>query len=77
MQIPLVAGQKSRLAYLLLAFFLGHMGIHDFYAGYVGRGIAQLLITVCSFGLLFWVSWLWAIIEMIVVTKDAKGVPFK
>ena len=69
---------KSRIVYILLAFFLGGLGIHNFYAGYTGRGIVQLLITI----LLAWLIipaiavCIWVIIEMIVVTKDASGVPF-
>lgn len=76
-QVYYPADQKSRVAYLLIAFFFGEFGFHDFYAGYIGRGIAQLLITVLSLGLLFWVSWIWAVVEMITVQKDAKGIPFK
>lgn len=67
---------KSRLAYILLAIFLGTLGIHNFYAGYTGKAIAQLLISVLSLGMLSLVSWIWAIVELCVVTKDAKGVPF-
>lgn len=73
----LLANQKSRAAYVIIGFLLGEFGIHNFYAGYTGRGIAQLLITILSFGLLFWVSWIWAVVEMLTVEKDAKGVPFK
>jgi TM2 domain-containing membrane protein YozV len=69
---------KSRLAYILLALFLGCLGIHNFYAGYAGRGIAQLLISL-------FLGWLivplaavviWIIIEICTVTRDAQGVPF-
>ena len=68
----------SRVGYILLALFLGVLGIHNFYAGYSGKGIAQLLITL----LLGWLilPWLaviiWNIIEICTVTKDAQGVPF-
>ena len=65
------------MAYILLAIFLGEIGVHNFYAGYVGRGVAQLLITILSFGLLFWVSWIWAIVELCVVSEDGNGVPFE
>ena len=34
---------KSRLAALLLCFFLGALGIHRFYAGKIGTGILWLL----------------------------------
>ena len=73
----LPANQKSRAAYVIIGFLFGEFGIHDFYVGYTGRGIAQLLITILSFGLLFWVSWIWAVVEMLTVEKDAKGIPFK
>lgn len=66
--------QKSRLAYILLGIFLGSLGIHNFYAGYTTRGVIQLLITVVSCGTLSVVSWIWAIIDIVTVTKDANGV---
>ena len=68
--------KKSRVAYIVLAIFLGELGIHNFYAGYAGRGVAQLLITILSFGLLFWISWIWALVELCVMTNDGRGVPF-
>ena len=68
--------QKSRLAYILLGLFLGGLGIHNFYAGYTGKGIAQLLITILSGGFLALVVWIWVIIEICTVTKDAQGVDF-
>lgn len=71
---------KSRVAYILLGVFLGTLGIHNFYAGHNGKGIAQLLITLfgsCVFfvGPLF--SAVWALIEIIVVDKDANGIRMK
>jgi TM2 domain-containing membrane protein YozV len=68
---------KSRLAYILLALFLGGLGIHNFYAGYSGKGVAQLLLTL----LLFWTIvvpigvWIWIIVEMCTVDHDALGNP--
>ncbi len=69
---------KNRIIYILLALFLGCFGIHNFYAGYVGRGIAQLLITLFLFWLIvpLLAVWIWVIVEMIVIDKDAKGVRF-
>lgn len=66
----------SRTTYVLLGIFLGGLGIHNFVAGYTGRAIAQLLITVltCFVGAL--VSGIWAIVEVIAVTEDAAGRPF-
>ncbi|MBR2313493.1 MAG: TM2 domain-containing protein [Akkermansia sp.] len=67
---------KSRLAYILLAIFLGTLGVHNFFAGYTGRGVTQLLLTLISFGFLAPVVWVWAIVEICTVTKDAQGVDF-
>lgn len=35
---------KSRLVYILLGIFFGELGIHDFYAGYAGKGLTKLLL---------------------------------
>ena len=60
----LYVDKKSHIVYIILAIVFGEIGVHNFYAGYIGRGIAQLLITVLTFGLLFWVSWFWAIMQV-------------
>jgi TM2 domain-containing membrane protein YozV len=73
------AGQKDRVAFILLGVFLGTLGIHNFFAGYTGRGVAQLLITLLVGWLI--VPWIavaiWNIVEVITVTKDAHGLPFR
>ncbi len=68
---------KNKWVYILLGFFLGELGIHNFYTGYIGRGVVKLLITILSFGLLFWIPWIWAIIEICTVRIDARGRPFE
>jgi TM2 domain-containing membrane protein YozV len=68
---------KNRTSYVLFAVFLGFFGIHNFYAGYSGKAIAQLLISLISFGALSPVSWLWAIIEACTVKQDAEGNSFE
>ena len=67
---------KSRTVYVILAIFFGGLGIHNFYAGFAGRGIVQLLISVLSCGWCGIISWIWALIEACVVTVDARGVHF-
>ncbi len=67
---------KSRIAFILLALFLGGLGIHNFYAGYTNKGVIQLLITLLSCGTLGIVSCIWAIVDICTVTEDAAGVPF-
>ncbi len=73
---PVPVLPKSRMTYVLLAIFFGGLGIHNFYAGYIGRGIAQLLISVLTLFMLSAISWFWAVIEACVVTKDTNGTPF-
>jgi hypothetical protein len=43
-QQPAIVGRKSRLAAVLLAWFLGAFGIHKFYLGRIGWGFIYLLL---------------------------------
>lgn len=67
---------KSRTSYIVLGIFLGALGIHNFYAGYTGRAVGQLCLTVLTLGALAIVSWVWAIIEICIVEKDSTGLRF-
>ena len=44
-QVIYVAQGKSRTAYILLALLFGGRGIHDFYAGFVGKGFLKMVIS--------------------------------
>lgn len=71
---------KSKIAAGLLAIFLGALGVHNFYLGYIGKAVAQLLITVLSCGVLSFISYIWAVIEGVLILTgsiktDANGVP--
>jgi len=68
---------KDRIAYVLLAVFLGNLGIHNFYAGYTSRAVTQLLICLLTCGIGGIATWIWAIIEAVTVEQDAAGVRFK
>jgi TM2 domain-containing membrane protein YozV len=77
--VMVVTPPKSRVAYVLLGLFLGGLGIHNFYAGRTGHAVAQLLIVVLGWWLLFipvLIVWVWVLIEVITVTRDGQGVPF-
>ncbi|WP_394941871.1 TM2 domain-containing protein [Psychromicrobium sp. YIM B11713] len=85
-QQPYAAGgdAKSKIAAGLLGIFLGSLGIHNFYLGYIGKAVAQLLITVLSLGILSFVSFVWGLIEGILILTgsqnfrtDARGVPLR
>ena len=70
---------KQKIVAFLLAFFLGPLGIHNFYLGNKGKGIAQLILSITFFGLL--ISAPWALIEAIMIIAgsptDANGIPLE
>ncbi len=76
---PAVGKQKSAAIYLLLAFFFGFLGIHNFYAGYIWRGLIQLLMTLFAAVFLFiplLIVGIWVFLEICFVGTDAQGIPF-
>jgi hypothetical protein len=66
----------KRLAiFVVSGFLLGFLGAHNFYAGYRGTAVAQLLLTVTLYALGFGLiaTWLWALVELLVVHSDQRG----
>ena len=77
-----VGAPKQWIVALLLAFFLGPLGIHNFYLGYTTKGIIQLVISVTVVGL--FVTGIWALIDFIMIIMrsgsyacDAQGQPLE
>lgn len=68
----LVSSRKKIVAGLL-AIFLGFLGIHNFYLGFKGKAIAQLLISVLSFGFLLIITGIWALVEGILILCSKPG----
>ena len=71
---------KSKIAAGLLGIFLGSFGVHNFYLGYTGKAIAQLLITLLTCGIGAFISSIWGLIEGILIltgsiNTDGKGNP--
>lgn len=71
------ADAKSKLVAGLLGIFLGGLGVHNFYLGYTGKGVAQLLLSLC-----FGIGAIWGLIEGIMIlcgkiNVDADGKPLK
>jgi hypothetical protein len=83
----------TRPAYILLALLpalVGIFGVHNIVAGYTGRGIAQLVLSIftlgglafaavappcCCIGLPLWlVLVVWTLVDVATVTRDARGV---
>ena len=57
---------------------MGTFGIHNFYLGYTGKALAQLLLTVLTCGLLSPIIGIWGLIEGILIltgsiNEDADG----
>ncbi len=82
-QVYQTSTQKSKVCAGLLGIFLGCFGVHNFYLGFSGKGVAQLLLTLlgwplCGMGPV--ASGIWGFIEGIMlltgsIDKDASGNP--
>lgn len=88
--VPAGYQPKSYVAAALLAFFLGGLGVHNFYLGYTTRAIWQLVLYLVGIVLSFVLVGLpiiigvgiWAFVEFILILlrsgsygHDANGVP--
>ena len=67
---------KSKVTAAILAFFLGGFGIHNFYLGKTGRGVAQLLITIFVLFIGPLISSVWAIVEGAQILGSHPGSPY-
>jgi TM2 domain-containing membrane protein YozV len=73
---------KSKIAAGLLAIFLGGLGIHNFYLGYISRGVFQLLLSTIGSLVIIGpiIAGLWGFVEGIQILtgsidKDGQGQP--
>ena len=80
---PFAAGApKQWIVAVLLAFFLGPFGVHNFYLGYTTKAIIQLVLTLTVIGI--FVSGIWSFIDFIMLimrsgdyATDAQGQPLQ
>jgi TM2 domain-containing membrane protein YozV len=79
-QEPVAIAKESSTAYLL-AVFLGHLGIHNFYLGRAGVGAAQLTMTILGWltiwifglGLILLVPvWVWTIVDLFLIPSFVR-----
>lgn len=79
---------KSKLVAGLLGIFLGTFGVHNFYLGYTGKAITQLVLTIVGYilccvvvGIFLVIGiWIWSLVEAIMILTgkinvDGKGNP--
>jgi len=70
--------QKSRTVAGLLGIFLGTFGAGRFYLGYTGIGVAQLVVSLLTFG----AGAIWGLVDGIIilaggVKTDSRNIPLK
>ncbi len=62
--------KPSTGAAYLLCIFLGVLGVHRFYLGRIGSGIAMLILSITFIGLI--VSGLWAFIDLFLIPSMVR-----
>jgi TM2 domain-containing membrane protein YozV len=85
-QQQFVDNRKSRLAAGLLGIFLGSFGVHNFYLGFTGKAVAQLLLSVLGWIIVIGpvAAGIWGLVEGILILTaspsyqfDAKGISLR
>ncbi len=73
-KMPKGGGDKSQLIATLLCFFLGGLGIHDFYLGHTWSGIGKLILLITGFILIipFIALYLWVLIDLVLIIIGKK-----
>lgn len=76
-----VTSSKNKIVAALLAFFLGGLGIHNFYLGYKKKAIIQLVLSLVGSLIIIGpiIVGIWAFVEFIMILigkiDDAEGNP--
>lgn len=83
-------GTKSKMAAGILGIMVGGFGVHNFYLGYTGKAVAQLLLMIvgivlaCVFVGYFMImaAYIWGLVEGVMIltgsiNTDADGNPLK
>lgn len=75
-----IGKQKSKTVAAVLAIFLGFLGVHNFYLGFIVKGVIQLVLSLTV--VLSTFSAIWALVEFIMILTgsiscDSKGIALK
>lgn len=75
-QVPYGYVPRQKLVAGLLGIFLGSLGVHNFYLGFTGKAIAQLLLTLLGWivlGLGPLIAGIWGLVEGILILCSNYG----
>ncbi|MEI6228756.1 MAG: TM2 domain-containing protein [Candidatus Saccharibacteria bacterium] len=61
----------NKVAYVLLTFFLGGIGVHRFMRGQVGLGVIMILFGWLTFGIWWLVDFIISLVKLSAYTGDA------
>ncbi|MDF7665562.1 TM2 domain-containing protein [Bifidobacterium sp. ESL0745] len=70
---------RNKIAAGFLGIFLGCLGVHNFYLGFYGKAVAQLLLTLLGWpflGLGPIASFIWGLIEGVLILSSNYGSPW-
>lgn len=75
---PLLVGSKNKIVAALLAFFLGTLGIHNFYLGKTTIAIIQLIMGTVGWLLILpgFAAAIWAFVEFILILVSKPGTSY-
>jgi TM2 domain-containing membrane protein YozV len=74
--------QKSKIVAGLLGIFLGAYGVHNFYLGFTGKAVTQLLLSIIGYITVWFfigiiplmIASIWGLVEGIMILCTANGV---